>query len=137
MRELILLTAALLASLALYHAGKPKHLLAMGNLQVQPQAQEQPIRYSGKLRGYDRASLEEIAPPERYRGPADVIAHYVDQPGMIQRCGNGPAACARVDAWGQPHNTLPNPCDFRHEYFAALACHEKGHTLGWSGEHGA
>lgn len=123
---------ALLAAI-IAHQMKPAELPQL--MERQPPPSE--VRYSGTIDSRNPATYEEIAPPERFRGTATVILHYVDAKGLIRRCGDGPVACARGDWRGQAHNTLPNPCNYRHEYFAALACHEKGHSLGWSGEHGA
>lgn len=72
-------------------------------------------------------------PPSEKRGPAMAMpVFFEDQAGIDNLCGgkNQVIACAHV---GGGAMALPNPCQarFAGEAFAAVACHEKGHILGW------
>jgi hypothetical protein len=71
-------------------------------------------------------------PPADKRGIAAASVFFLEQPGIDGYCGgqNKIAACAQI---GGGTMILPNPCQprFAGETFAAIACHEKGHTLGW------
>lgn len=79
-------------------------------------------------------------PPQRYMGEAAALVAFADDVGAL--CGR-PAdprytilACA---SRAEKIIVLPNPCaaQFRQEYYARIACHEKGHINGWPGTHGA
>jgi len=77
-------------------------------------------------------------PPQRYMGEAAGLVGFVDDVGAY--CGRAPEgyvilACASKE---EGVMVLPNPCaaEFREEKFARIACHEKGHWLGWPGTHG-
>jgi hypothetical protein len=59
--------------------------------------------------------------------------YFAEQEGIDHFCGgrNQVIACAQV---GGGAMALPNPCQarFAGESYAAVACHEKGHILGWN-----
>lgn len=77
-------------------------------------------------------------PPERFQGSGATMTFYLPVADVRRLCG-GVETVATVFACSY-HNTngtwitiLPNPCLVaRSEDYARLACHEKGHTLGWS-----
>lgn len=92
-----------------------------------------PPRASGYFQAYEVA-----LPPERLRGSAAADgALFTDQETIDALCGgrNLFVACSEV---GGGSMILPNPCQarFAGESFAAVACHEKGHLLGWPTYHG-
>lgn len=73
-------------------------------------------------------------PPPGKRGDAVALpVYFTDQAGIDYLCGGKDQfiACAQI---GGGIMVLPNPCQprFAGESFAAVACHEKGHILGWS-----
>lgn len=78
-------------------------------------------------------------PPERFQG--DGVAVVVFTSDVEAMCGPAPMgkvilACAKeID--GVPVLILPNPCALgaAGERFATLACHEKAHSLNWTGMH--
>lgn len=75
-------------------------------------------------------------PPLHQQGSAVVgPVFFADQSEVDYLCGgkNQVIACAIV---GGGAMVLPNPCQarFAGEAYAAVACHEKGHSLRW--EHG-
>lgn len=76
-------------------------------------------------------------PPEDMRGAAvaDPVL-FTDQETIDALCGGRDhfTACSQI---GGGPMILPNPCQprFAGESYAALVCHEKGHTLGWSAWH--
>lgn len=77
-------------------------------------------------------------PPEKLRGSAVAAAAlFADQQTIDVLCGGRDlyVACAEI---GGGTVVLPNPCQprFAGEAFAAVACHEKGHLLGWPAYHG-
>lgn len=78
-------------------------------------------------------------PPERFWGEGISIVAYVNDVNAI--CGDddpGTVAlgCVRVSSEGMVITFLPNPCFLGDaELFARIACHEKGHNLGWGANH--
>lgn len=96
-----------------------------------------PVRYSGILRNRTSEGLLEIRPPARFLKENKVTAFY-GKKYIPKNCGDGAViACATVDTFKKGVVTLPNPCDYPNEFYATIECHEKGHTLGWPGTHGA
>ena len=85
------------------------------------------ISASGPINGYMVPQ-----PPLLQRGSAAAPVFFVEQEEIDNICGGKDqiVACAMV---GGGPMMLPNPCQarFHGESFAAIACHEKGHTLGW------
>lgn len=76
-------------------------------------------------------------PPERMRGSAVAGAVFFTDQGMIDLlCGGHDYVVACTDTVSGVM-ILPNPCQprFAGESYAALACHEKGHVLGWTAWH--
>lgn len=71
----------------------------------------------------------------RYRGNKTVIVRFLDPASIDRQCGTSPGmrVIACVDEIGKPVMNLPNPCnvEFQGEDYAAVLCHEKGHTFGW------
>lgn len=77
-------------------------------------------------------------PPDRFQAPTRT---------KLQTVVDVQASCARHHRHPLPDGavifactyrgvvTMPNPCDFPAERFAALLCHELGHVNGWSGNH--
>jgi hypothetical protein len=77
-------------------------------------------------------------PPVRFQGEAVQVVLYVNDVGAY--CGAAPKgkvilACTKFQD-SVAITILPNPCAFDDEYFAHIACHEKGHVLGWPAYHG-
>lgn len=77
-------------------------------------------------------------PPVRFQGEAVEVVIYVND--VAPYCGTAPKgytilACTSMKN-ETPITVLPNPCAFNDEFFAHLACHEKGHALGWPAYHG-
>lgn len=77
-------------------------------------------------------------PPARFRGDNTVVVTFA-KPELVQElCGRHGVpeliGCANLLP---PSMIVPNSCDpaFQHEVFARIACHEKGHTLGWTYKH--
>lgn len=73
-------------------------------------------------------------PPENMRGRASATPVFFEEQDAIDHlCGGKDQviACAVIGGGGM---ALPNPCQdrFRGESYAAIVCHEKGHTLGWN-----
>lgn len=73
-------------------------------------------------------------PPVQLQGQAmagPVV--FLEQKGIDGICGGKDqvVACSII---GGGWMALPNPCQarFRGESYAAIVCHEKGHTLGWN-----
>lgn len=133
MMGLMMMAAALVAAFLAHHAGEPKQPLLIDKLEAKGPP---PVRYSGVLNGNDAASLAEILPPERFSGEGAAIVLFAEPASMQKLCG-GALACAWVDKNGMPFIAIPNPCRFTLNPYAVVLCHEKGHTLGWPGEHGA
>jgi hypothetical protein len=80
-------------------------------------------------------------PPERFRGNGAAIVLFTDRAGIDAYCGvaeppNIILACRRELTNGASVLIMPNPCILgESEFYAKLMCHEKGHALGWSGDH--
>lgn len=76
------------------------------------------------------SDIKRLMPPTDKRGNTTAKLTTMSNEQIRAHCGDGQIACARVggaDVW------LPNPCAYaRREWFALLACHELGHTNGWS-----
>lgn len=76
-------------------------------------------------------------PPEQYQADAGVFTFYLSDVSKV--CGDRPGAT--VYACAGTKNAarimvLPNPCQYaKDEWFARLACHERGHHLGWPADH--
>lgn len=76
-------------------------------------------------------------PPEQYQADAGVFTFYVADVSKV--CGERPGAT--IYACSGTKNAarimvLPNPCQYaKDEWFARLACHERGHHLGWPADH--
>lgn len=134
-KALLLIGAALLASFTTHQAGEPRERLQSVNLKADQPAP--PIRHSGKMRGTDAASLAEIRPPERFTGDGGSIVLFLKSAALETVCGRGNIACAGKTKEGVPVIAMPNPCLFPTNAYAAVLCHEVGHTAGWGGEHGA
>ncbi len=85
-------------------------------------------------------------PPARFQGEGMAVVLYLDPERLQATCqrifGQPPPAGMRFlgcsylgDGWTWT-TVLPNPCAVAAaEPFAQIACHEKGHTLGWSAMH--
>jgi hypothetical protein len=77
-------------------------------------------------------------PPARFQGEVVEVVVYTND--VTPYCGTAPEgleiiACTR-DVKGTPVTVLPNPCAIGDEdWYARIACHEKGHALGWPGDH--
>lgn len=71
-------------------------------------------------------------PPLMQRGAAAAPVFFVEQAEIDSVCGGVDEVIACAIIGGGPM-LLPNPCQARFygESYAAIACHEKGHTLGW------
>ena len=68
-------------------------------------------------------------PPERFRalGRTEVVFSY----DTASECQIGNAVACTLGSMV----ILPPPCEFRHEYYAAIVCHELGHRFGgWKHE---
>lgn len=79
-------------------------------------------------------------PPTRYQGVASAVTIYANDIDALcgaAREGYIKLGCVRYTVEGVPLAIIPNPCNpaFKGELFAAIACHEKGHILGWEGHH--
>ena len=77
-------------------------------------------------------------PPERFQGDGVAVVFFVSD--VSKFCGPVPEGytvlgCLKRTAAGTPIMILPNPCKFRTEVFAYIACHEKGHSSGWTRMH--
>lgn len=94
------------------------------------------IRHSGVLRGATPAHLAEVLPPEQFQGEAAAIIIWGSPETMKALCGEQNIACAGATENGAPIIAMPNPCPFKQNLYAVIECHEKGHVLGWPGEHG-
>lgn len=79
-------------------------------------------------------------PPAKYHGDNSAAAHFLNRDALQIKCGNDApkgyayAGCSG-DIAGVPTIVLPNPCAYRHEKFAQIACHELGHRNGWNKTH--
>lgn len=76
-------------------------------------------------------------PPAKYQGNLLVSVQFADWNQIGPLCGY-PEVNGRYEGCSLPgHMVLPNPCDpeFAGQSFARLACHEKGHELGWPADH--
>jgi hypothetical protein len=88
----------------------------------------------GRLAATDavRAVLVPQAPLHQQGSATVGPVYFTDQTGIDALCGgnNQIVACAII---GGGWMALPNPCQarFAGESYAAVACHEKGHSLGW------
>lgn len=82
-------------------------------------------------------------PPIEYWGENVAITVYSNNPGQTcpGRVTSGEDSvvlgCTYITDSGVPIIVLPNPClfDMETEFFALIACHEKGHLNGWPGHH--
>ena len=79
-------------------------------------------------------------PPRQYQGDLTIQTSFVEFSQIAQACGYPELAPGkgRYEGCNQPGRlVLPNPCsgEFAGEKFAQLACHEKGHALGWPANH--
>ena len=84
-------------------------------------------------------------PPARFQGEAMATVLYLDPARLQDVCGSAvgqvPAgmrilACTYRGESGTWTTVLPNPCPAAaYGGFAQIACHEKGHTLGWTAMH--
>lgn len=88
------------------------------------------------------SELEAAMPPVRYQGGGVAIVAFVDRAGIDELCGKSAdpgkviIACHRVLPSGASFIAMPMPCPLGGtEVYATIACHEIGHSLGWSGEH--
>lgn len=80
-------------------------------------------------------------PPKEYRGEAEATVFFLDAGAVHALCapavGAGPGvrvyACAGDGKDGKAVILLPDPCPYGEigERYAQIACHEKGHALGW------
>lgn len=81
--------------------------------------------------------IDDGYPPLRYQGEATMVVQYTDD--LEKACGVHLPKGYKLEACELPSkkNILPNPCadEFLGQSFARLACHEKGHALGWLGNH--
>jgi len=71
-------------------------------------------------------------PPKRYQRDRASSVSF----GTVGECGTPPIgyqfeACVRDQ---RVH--MPNPCNYPHEEFARLMCHENAHLFGWPSSHG-
>jgi hypothetical protein len=78
-------------------------------------------------------------PPVRFQGEAAEVVVFVND--VEPYCGKAENPNYRIIACtgikdGTPVTVLPNPCAFNDQYYAHIACHEKGHVLGWPATHG-
>lgn len=79
-------------------------------------------------------------PPVRYQGEGAQIVLYLND--VSEFCGKATnpqyviLACTKPARDGVFITALPNPCQFDDDPYAHLACHEKGHVLGWPATHG-
>jgi hypothetical protein len=76
-------------------------------------------------------------PPERFQSDNATVAVFVADVTTI--CGPLPdgyriIACVRKSKSGATIMVMPNPCLFRTEVYAHIACHELGHVNGWRHE---
>lgn len=76
--------------------------------------------------------MSPILPPPHLRGPSSMVVYFVEDPNIP--CGAAPGSGIRGCTFESGNIVLPNPCDpkYEHEVFAIIACHEKGHSLGWN-----
>lgn len=70
-------------------------------------------------------------PPKAYRGPSTVVVEFVSPERVALRCMERGAripanACATADLI-----TMPNPCEWEGDKYAAMLCHEQAHAQGW------
>ena len=90
--------------------------------------------------GHNTRSSDVFPPPRFHAAEIGLPVLLVNN--VEPFCGTAPKgkyviACVRRLSNGQPVMVLPNPCFpvFRGEFFARIACHEKAHSVGWSGMH--
>lgn len=96
------------------------------------------------LLGADALPLPEPnsdVPPVRFRGEAASVVIFAND--VTQFCNTPPRpgyvllGC-QFERNGVPIIVVPNPCVLAdRELYARIACHEKAHSIGWSGEHEA
>lgn len=79
-------------------------------------------------------------PPPQYMAQAAGLVVFAND--VTEFCGPAPEGMRKLGCFltfkdGSQLVVLPNPCApaFDGELFARIACHEKGHALGWSGVH--
>lgn len=70
-------------------------------------------------------------PPKAFQGNATVVVEFVSPERVALRCMERgvriPAnACATADLI-----TMPNPCEWEGDKYAAMLCHEQAHAQGW------
>lgn len=80
-------------------------------------------------------------PPERFRGDNTVVVTFA-KPELVQElCRNhGQERDPHLIGCAEflpPSMVLPNPCDpvYANEVYARIACHEAGHSRGWTYKH--
>ena len=77
-------------------------------------------------------------PPTRFQGEEVEIVVFTND--VSPYCGTAPKgltviACTKT-VNGSPVTFLPNPCAIGDvDWYARIACHEKGHALGWTRSH--
>jgi hypothetical protein len=86
-----------------------------------------------------RPLRSDIRPPARYQGDAEATVRFI-APRMVEdACSHGRHVAGYIHLACTEGGviTLPNPCAFRHDWYAELACHEKAHLPqnGWAADH--
>jgi hypothetical protein len=81
----------------------------------------------------------DIRPPVRYQGDAEATVRFIAPRQVEAACSHGRhvAGYVHLACTTGAVITLPNPCAFRHDWYAELACHEKAHLPqnGWPADH--
>ena len=90
-----------------------------------------------------QVQMSVLLPPLRYQGDGSHVVGYSNPYVVHEFCRGGDALPLGTVIYGcafprDKFVALPNPClpQFQGESFARLACHEKGHILGWGSDHG-
>jgi hypothetical protein len=91
----------------------------------------------GELLAPNSTMNSDAWPPLRFRGEMVGIVAFVDPAAIDGICGKAPAPWKTEACTDATMIVLPNPCSYpTTDDYARLACHEKGHRLGWPGSHG-
>lgn len=71
-------------------------------------------------------------PPPRLMGNRAMTVSF----GTLSHCGKPPPGKRFVGCVRGPLVHMGNPCEFGHEQFARIMCHEMAHVNGWPRTHG-
>ncbi len=135
--KLIALVAAAVVALGIPYASPVVHPASLPHATAL--SSEMPRAEAGGTQGVIVDVTRVPVPSElKYRGNQRAIVEFADQATIDRKCGTleGSRVVACVSEIGVADMTLPNPCEqeFQGEDYAAVVCHEKGHTLGWHHE---